>query len=79
MQGVFYRAECASRARSLGLAGSVRNLRDGRVEAVFEGDSGAVDEMVRWCRLGPPAARVEEVEVSEESPLGEHEFRVTRL
>jgi acylphosphatase len=78
VQGVFYRSECASRARAVGLAGSVRNLRDGRVEAVFEGDEQDVQTLVDWCRLGSPMARVDEVETNEEPPRGEREFRVTR-
>jgi acylphosphatase len=78
VQGVFYRAECANRARAFGLAGLVRNLPDGRVEAVFEGDAPAVERMVDWCRAGPPLARVDHVEVTEESPVGDREFRVTR-
>ncbi len=77
VQGVFFRAECASRARRLGLGGLVRNLPDGRVEAVFEGDPVGVDEMVEWCHTGPRWAQVESVEVVAEEPRGETEFRVT--
>src|SRR5438034_3960132 len=78
VQGVFFRAECASRARDLGLGGFVRNLRDGRVEAVFEGDPAGVDALVDWCRTGPRWAQVENVEVVEEEPKGESQFLVTR-
>jgi acylphosphatase len=78
VQGVFFRAECASRARELGLGGFVRNLPDGRVESAFEGDPAAVDAMVDWCHTGPPWAQVEKVDVTEEEPTGEAEFRVTR-
>ena len=73
-----YRAECASHARALGIGGFVRNLPDGRVEAAFEGDPNVVEWMIRWCREGPPLARVDHVEVTEESPVGDREFRVTR-
>ncbi|QYJ16993.1 Acylphosphatase [Rubrobacter xylanophilus DSM 9941] len=66
VQGVFFRDSTRERARRLGVSGWVRNLPDGRVEAVFEGESGDVDEMVRWCHEGPPHARVESVEVEEE-------------
>ncbi len=76
VQGVFYRATCAARARELGVAGWVRNLPDGRVEAAFEGEDAAVDAMVAWCREGPPYARVEGVEVIQEEPLGGAGFRV---
>ncbi|HXF36819.1 MAG TPA: acylphosphatase [Actinomycetota bacterium] len=76
VQGVFYRATCAEHARRLGVAGWVRNLPDGRVEAAFEGPDAAVDAMVSWCGEGPPYARVEGVEVHAEDPRGEAGFRV---
>ena len=59
VQGVFYRATCARLARDRGLAGSVRNRPDGRVEAVFEGPDDAVGSMVEWCRHGPDLASVD--------------------
>jgi acylphosphatase len=76
VQGVFFRAECASRARQRGLGGFVRNLPDGRVEALFEGEPADVDAMVEWCYSGPRWAEVEKVEVAEEEPRGDNEFRV---
>jgi Acylphosphatases len=76
VQGVFFRASCAERARALGLAGWVRNDPDGRVEAVFEGPEEAVETMIRWCQEGPPHARVDEVEIVEETPEGEAGFLV---
>ena len=76
MQGVFYRATCAERARSLGLAGSVRNLPDGRVEAVFEGSPESVEEAIGWCRIGTRASIVDRIEVIDEPPSGETSFRV---
>ena len=76
VQGVFFRAEAAQRARAWGLGGFVRNTSAGRVEAAFEGDPAGVDAMVEWCRTGPPLAAVERIEVSEEEPRGEREFRV---
>jgi acylphosphatase len=63
VQGVFFRVETAERARSLGLNGWVRNNRDGTVEAVFQGDRDRVESMLAWCRRGPAAASVENVEV----------------
>ena len=78
VQGVSFRWYCREQARSRGLRGSVRNLPDGRVEAVFEGDAEDVDALVAWCRTGPPPARVDGMEVSEEPPVGESEFRVLR-
>ena len=63
VQGVFYRQSTMEKAHAMGLSGWVRNLRDGRVEAVFEGEPGTVKEMVNWSRIGPLGSRVDEVEV----------------
>lgn len=63
VQGVFYRAETASKARQLGLTGWVRNLKDGRVEAIFEGEEADVQKMIDFCRRGPPNAYVVDVDV----------------
>ena len=76
VQGVFFRAETRARAASLGLSGSVRNLPDGSVEAVFEGDPERVASMVDWCKRGPDGASVEGIEVSPEEPTGEPGFDV---
>ena len=76
VQGVYFRADTQSRARSLGVRGWVRNAPDGSVEAVFEGDDERVDSMVAWCERGPSGARVEDVVVTWEEPQGEREFRV---
>jgi acylphosphatase len=66
VQGVFYRAWTGQSARALGLAGWVRNRGDGSVEAVFSGSVEAVAAMMEKCRQGPPAARVEKVEILRE-------------
>ena len=63
VQGVFFRHSAKNKALALGVAGWVRNLPDGRVEAVFEGDEKAVREAVAWCGSGPDGARVEDVDV----------------
>lgn len=76
VQGVGYRQACAATARRLGLAGWVRNRRDGRVEAVFEGPGGQVARMVDWCRSGPPMAAVTGIEVAPAEPSGATTFRV---
>ena len=76
VQGVFFRAATAEMAQGLGLAGWVRNLPDGRVDAVFEGDSESIETAVAWCRRGPPRAVVERVEVAEEAVEGLRGFRV---
>jgi acylphosphatase len=70
VQGVWYRGSCAEQALALGVSGWVRNLPDRRVEIVAEGDPEAVDELVEWCRHGPPAARVTGIEVRDEEPEG---------
>ena len=77
VQGVFFRAETQTRAESLGVAGSARNLPDGSFEAVFEGEPEQVDSLVGWCRRGPAGAEVESVEVSSEEPTGERGFAVS--
>ncbi len=61
--GVFFRYYTQQLARKLGVNGWVRNLRDGRVEAVFEGGREEVEKMVKFCHDGPPGARVTDVEV----------------
>ena len=75
VQGVGFRYATGQRARSLGVAGWVRNNADGTVEAVFEGDPERVDALVAWCRRGPAGARVDEVRVEQEAPSGERGFR----
>ena len=70
VQGVFFRANTWKIARSLRLTGWVRNLPDGRVETVFEGEPKNAEAMVAWCRTGTPPARVEHVDVAEESAAG---------
>ena len=67
VQEVFFRAETQRTAKSFNLTGWVRNIADGRVEAVLEGDDENVDKMLKWCHTGPPAAKVEEV-LTEEEP-----------
>ena len=71
VQGVFFRAHTRDEAKRLGLTGWVRNMPDGRVDAVLEGDEGAVDAMISWCREGSPDSRVEDVEVIREEYKGE--------
>ncbi len=76
VQGVFYRASAADRARTLGLSGWVRNLPDGRVEALFEGREAVILKMIDWCRLGPPAAQVSGVDVTWKEAEGLRSFEV---
>ena len=76
VQGVNFRSECTRAARAGGVSGWVRNRPDGRVEAVFEGEAGAVARMVSWCEVGPRLAAVRGVDVHDEVPTGESGFRV---
>lgn len=76
VQGVYYRATTRDTARDNGVNGWVRNLDDGRVEAVFEGPTDAVEMMVSWCHEGSPAAQVEDVDVTYEDPQGLDGFEV---
>ncbi|WP_197353206.1 acylphosphatase [Streptomyces bathyalis] len=76
VQGVFYRDTCRATAEAQGVNGWVRNLPDGRVEAVFEGETGIVEQLVDWAHEGPPTAHVEKVEDFEEEPQGLTAFEV---
>jgi acylphosphatase len=71
VQGVFFRDSAQEKAQQLGLNGWVKNLPDGRVEALFEGPSERVREMVRWCEQGPSQAEVEDVETEFEASEGD--------
>ncbi|MBI3995259.1 MAG: acylphosphatase [Nitrospirae bacterium] len=73
VQGVYYRAFAQQAAQRLGLAGFCRNLPDGRVEVVAEGDRDVIEALVEQLRIGPPRAKVEDVEVHWE-PAG-HRFK----
>ena len=73
VQGVFFRSETLSMARQYHLTGWVRNLPDGRVEALFEGAEEAVERAVQWCHKGPPSAMVTKVAEKKEPCTGEFE------
>jgi acylphosphatase len=70
VQGVFFRDSVLRRASSVGVAGWVRNTGDGAVEAVFEGERGAVEGLVAFCQEGPRGARVDRAQVTDEVPEG---------
>ena len=76
VQGVFFRETARRKATEAGVAGWITNCSDGRVEAVFEGPAEAVDELVEFCRDGPTAATVEDVDVQSEEPEGLSGFAV---
>ncbi|MEM3458044.1 MAG: acylphosphatase [Candidatus Bathyarchaeia archaeon] len=71
VQGVFFRSETQHEARKYSVKGWVRNLPDGRVEAVFEGEEENVKKLIEFCKRGPPSARVTEVNVVWEDYTGE--------
>lgn len=73
MQGVYFRANAQRRALELALRGWVRNLADGRVEAVCEGERDMIEQLIAWCRVGPPGARVDNVDVAWETLRDEFE------
>ena len=77
VQGVYYRAFTQEVAISLGLAGWVRNLHDGRVEAVFEGEKSLIQKAVEKCRQGPPYSNVSDIDISwDEKPEGIIDFNI---
>lgn len=79
VQGVAFRHYTSRRALELGVTGWVRNLPDGSVEGLFEGDEAAVDALVEWCRSGPPAARVDRLDLREGTYRNEFDsFLITR-
>ena len=71
VQGVFFRHSLAQRARAAGVTGWVKNLPDGRVETVMEGEEEAVRALVEWCKTGPPHATVERIELEWETVSGD--------
>ena len=71
VQGVFFRSSIREQAFELGVKGWVRNLPDGQVEAVFEGEEEVVKKLIEFCRQGPPRARVSNVDVTWETYVGE--------
>ncbi|MCL4499645.1 MAG: acylphosphatase [Chloroflexi bacterium] len=76
VQGVYFRAFTRQAAEERGVAGWVRNLPDGRVEAAFEGAPEAVEDMIEWAREGSPSSVVTVVAVEYEKPVGESSFTV---
>ncbi len=71
VQGVYFRQNTKQVATEHRVTGWVRNLSDGRVEAVFEGDNKNVDDVIEWCHVGPPNSRVDDVDVRFEKHTGE--------
>jgi len=79
VQGVFFRASAKKKARGLGITGWIKNLPGGRVEAVLEGDSESVEKIVDWAKKGPPAAKVQDIEVEEKEYRAQFDsFKIVR-
>jgi acylphosphatase len=79
VQGVFFRREITDLARRLGISGWVRNLSNGMVEVIAEGEKGRLDELIRFCYVGPRGAVVRKVEVEWSDYLGEFRgFRISK-
>ena len=76
VQGVFFRDSTRRRAESAGVSGWVRNTPEGTVEAVFQGEPQAVEELVEFCRRGPSRAEVASIEVVDEEPEGLTGFEI---
>jgi acylphosphatase len=71
VQGVFFRSETSYEAEKQGVKGWIRNLPDGKVEAIFEGEEESVKELVEFCRQGPRGAKITKVDVKWENYKGE--------
>ncbi len=69
VQGVFYRASCLEVAQELGLTGWVKNLLDGNVEVLAQGEKEKIEKLIEWCRKGPQGAKVSSVETDWQSIL----------
>jgi len=77
VQGVFFRYRTREKAYEQDVVGWTRNLPDGRVEAVFEGERANVEKIISFCRRGPPGAIVRDIKIIWEEPTGEfRDFRV---
>lgn len=78
VQGVFFREEARQKSQELGLSGYVKNLPDGTVEVVAEGEEEVLKNMLEWCKIGPRHAKVEKVEESW-NDVGESEFETFKI
>lgn len=76
VQGVAFRHYAQTRASQTGIKGYVKNMPDGSVEIEAEGEEKALDEFVSWCRLGPDAARVEDINIQEIPVKGDKSFNI---
>lgn len=72
VQGVYYRQTTSYEAQKLNIHGWIRNLRDGRVEAIFEGEKANIDKLLSWCNKGPKDAIVKDIEIIQEQYKNEY-------
>ena len=79
VQAVYFRLNTSNKAKEMNITGWIKNLCDGRVEAIFEGENDAVERIIQWCRKGPVHASVENVEIIPEKYIGEFgEFTINK-
>ena len=71
VQGVFFRASTREAAERYGIKGWVKNMSDGTVETVAEGEKDAIEKFIDWCRKGPADARVTDIDIVRQSPTGQ--------
>ena len=76
VQGVFFRVSAKEKADKLGITGWIKNLSDGRVETVFEGEDDQINNMLAWCMMGPNGASVDHIEKFEEDTQGLTSFKI---
>ena len=78
VQGVFYRATAREKANELNIAGWVKNTKDGNVEIVCQAAEPVLQQFIKWCKQGPPKAKVEDVKVTEITSADFADFRIVR-
>ena len=78
VQGVFFRQSTKEMANALNLTGEVRNTDDGKVEIFASGEQNEIDHLIRWCRMGPPKAKVEDISVKDVENRSFEKFSIKR-
>ena len=76
VQGVFFRQALKVVAKKNNVLGWVRNLKDGRVEAILEGDNKSINSVIEWTRIGPANSRVDDIEVNIEDVYSGNKFSI---
>lgn len=79
VQGVYFRQNTLQKAQELHILGWIRNLKDGRVEAIFEGNDECIEKILSWCKVGPQGAVVKSIEIIPEDYVGEFfDFKILK-